>query len=1051
MRLLQKFAVSRPVTTSMFFLGLVLMGLISFRDLEVNFLPDLEFPRLTVVTIYPQSSPEEVENLISSPITDAVGTVSGIDRITSESIEGVSFVTIQFSWGTNVDFAAMEVREKVDLIRGILPEDASKSVVTKFDPSQAPFMELAFFPTGISEHRDLRHFLTTEVKGYFDRIDGVALVQFSGGYEKEVLIDVDHDRLAAHQLSLQELEDAISASNINYPAGHIPMGGMDVLIRTIGEYAKIDDIGRTIVSRGQSGVPIRLSDMAQITDGYRERTGVARYNGQECVIVSVYKEAGKNTVEVADRVKGEFDVIRETFGEQADMAVVFDESLFVRDSIDSLIQDLIVGGMLAFCALILILRNSSSPLILLTVLPISIITTFLFMHLQGLSLNMMTLGGLTMGIGILFDAGNVVLAAIERYIGVGMSPRDAALRGAAEVSGSVTSAVLTTIIIFLPIIFLEGVVGVVFGEMALTVTYSNAVSLIVALTLIPMLSSLRSDRGRDGRDAGPGGIFESLFFRRVAAFELRLDEAYRNRLAKALERPAPVYAAVFVALLGAGGLLFFVERESTPPVDNGIFEISVKNIKGSSLESTSETVRLIEDMLTRESEIKHVISRIGYDEDELMARKGGDVGTHQATIRVVLAEERSAPTREVVARLRDSIRIREDIRVDIHMSEDVLGSLLSPDARAVTLELSGNDLEVLRDIGNRVTDDLADVQGLTDVKASMQDRSREIHVRFDGGRMAVFDLSHDFLARYFRTAIKGSVVTRLRVADEEINVRLRLRESDRRSRNDLDRMLVKSNEGKSVYISSFASIEEEMGFTSVLRSGQSRINRITGELTAEGNRNDVFAGVEDYITRVRLPPGYNINFAGEKEEIEKNFRELMFAFLLAALLIYMVLAAQFESLKLPLVMLVTIPLVMIGITPALLLTGKSLNISSFTGIILLVGIVVDNAALFYEYVEILQREGKSLRNAVLDSGAVVLRPILMNNGTTLLGLLPIALELGQGTEFQSPMAIAVISGLLTSVFLSLFLIPMLFYAILRKEQRETGSNVRQFPQAVTRE
>ncbi|MEQ9364956.1 MAG: efflux RND transporter permease subunit, partial [Leptospirales bacterium] len=856
-------------------------------------------------------------------------------------------------------------------------------------------------------------------------------------------------RLAAHQLSLTELEDAISSSNINYPAGHIPMGGMDVLIRTIGEYARIDDIGRTIVSRGESGVPIRLADMARITDGYRERTGVARYNGKECVIVSVYKEAGKNTVEVADRIKGEFKQIRETFGQQADMALVYDESLFVRNSIDSLIQDLIVGGALAFCALILILRNTSSPLILLTVLPISIITTFLFMHLQGLSLNMMTLGGLTMGIGILFDAGNVVLAAIERYIGRGLSPRDAALRGASEVSGSVTSAVLTTIIIFLPIIFLEGVVGVVFGEMALTVTYSNAVSLVVALTLIPMLSSLR--RNPEGDAAGPWGIFESLFFRRVAALELRLDDAYRNRLAKALERPAPIYAAVVAALIGAVGLLFFVERESTPPVDNGIFEISIKNVKGSSLESTAEAVRLVEDTLAREPNVEHVIARIGFDEDELMARKGGDVGTHQATIRVVLQDERETPTREVVAQLRERIQIREDIRIDIHMSEDVLGSLLSPDARAVTLELSGDDLEVLREIGNRVTGDLSKISGLTDVKASMQEESREIHVRFDESRMAIFDLSHDYLAQYFRTAIKGSVVTRLRVADEEINVRLRLRESDRRSRNDLDRLLVKSSEGKSVYISSFATIEEEMGFTSVLRSGQSRINRITGELAAGGTRNDVFAGVEDYITRVKLPPGYNINFAGEKEEIEKNFRELMFAFLLAALLIYMVLAAQFESLKLPLVMLVTIPLVMIGITPALLVTGKSLNISSFTGIILLVGIVVDNAALFYEYVEILQEEGKSLRDAVLDSGAVVLRPILMNNGTTLLGLLPIALELGQGTEFQSPMAIAVISGLLTSVFLSLFLIPMLFYAILRKKQRESESNLRHFPQAVARE
>ncbi len=1030
MKAIQKFAIERPVTTAMFYLFLILLGLIALKDLEINLLPDLEFPRLTIVTTFPNAAPQEVENLITKPVSEAVGTVNGIEKITSESLEGVSFVTLQFSWGTRIDFAAMEVREKVDLIRGILPEEASKSVVSKFDPSQAPIQEIVFFPPSDAKEKDLRHFLKTEVKGYMDRIDGVALVQFSGGYQKEIQIDVDQTLMNAHNVTLSEMQDAIETSNLNFPAGHIQVGSSDVLIRTLGEYKSLKDIGKTIVSRNDSNVSVKLIDLATVKNGYRERKGVARHNGKECVVVSLFKEAGKNTVDVSKNIRTEMQRINKQFTGDFSYEIVYDEARFVQQSIDNISNELVSGGVLAFLSLILILRNLGSPLILLTVLPISVITTFLLMYFRNLTINMMSLGGLSLGIGMLFDAGNVVLAAIERHIENGVPPKEAALRGANEVAGSITSAVLTTIIVFLPIIFLKGIVGVVFSEMALSITFSLSVSLLVSLTLIPMLSSLRKKNSK-------GFDFQKFrFFQRIAGLEEKMDLVYAEKLSIAIKNPKLLFRIIFFLIVLVVFLLPFVEREFIPKVDSGEFKIEIQNTKGSSLESTSEVAQNIEEILLKEPDIQHVISRIGYDEEQILTRKGGDVGTHQAQIRVVLKEIRKLSTKALVQKLRQKIQIREDIRVNFISGGDILSNLLSPESRAITLELHGNDLSTLSSIGERIKNDISKISGIVDTKTSLEEKAREYHIQYDEDKLGTFNLTHETLSQYLKTAIKGSVVTRLRVSDIEFDVRLRFRESDRKSKDTLDQMMVKLPKGEIIHLTQVVTISQNDGFTSILRSGQSRINRITADVEGK-KQNEILDSLDSYIKSLKLPEGYKISFSGEKEGIEKSLKDLIFAFLLAVILIYMVLAGQFESLVFPLVMLGTIPLIMIGITPAMLLTGKSINISSFTGIILLVGIVVDNAALFYEYVEILEEEGRELQDAIVEAGKIVLRPIIMNNGTTLLGLLPVALELGEGTEFQSPMAIAVISGLITSVFLSLYLIPVLFF-YLRKWQ-EKGS------------
>ncbi|MBL8021334.1 MAG: efflux RND transporter permease subunit [Leptospirales bacterium] len=1030
MRALQRFCINRPVTTGMFYLGVILMGLISFKDLKVNLIPDIEYPRVTIVTLYSNSAPEEIENLITKPISEAVGTVGSIQKIQSESLEGISLVTLQFSWGTNIDFAVMEVREKLDLIRGTLPQDAGRSVVTRFDPNQSAFMEVVFFSKELGNSQDLRHYLRNEVKVFLERADGVAMVQFSGGHRKEVQVDVDAQALSAHRLTLPELREAIASANLNFPAGHITVGSRDVLIRSLGEYNSVEDIKRTIVGRNQQGTPIALSSVAEVHPGYAERTGMARYNGRECVIVSLYKEAGKNTIDVSKNVRKEMDLIRKQFGREVEGDIVYDESNFISNAVQNLIQAILAGAVLAFIALFIILRNIRNPMILLTILPTSVIATFIPMYFYNVSLNMMSLGGLELGIGMLLESGNVVMMSIERYAATGMPAREAALKGANEVAGSVTSAVLTLVVVFLPIVFLKSVVGVVFAEMALTITVATLVSLIVALTLIPTLSSL------DLPWLSRVNLDRYAFVRKIGEWERRLDSAYERRLQYFLNNPRSLFVPVGALFVIACCLFPFIQRSFIPRVDTGEFVINLRANKGTSLAAMSEVVDVVEKQIIGNKEIQHVLSRVGYDEEEVLTTRSSDVGTHLAQIRVIMQNSRSVTARQLAAELERKIKVRDDVDVYLVAKSDVMSGILSPGSRAISLDLAGDDLGTLQDLGRKIKEDLSKVPGVTGMVTSMEDQAREFHVTFDEGHTSGTNLSHSYLADYLKTAIRGSVVTELHLADEEIDIRLRFREEDRKT---IDRVLeipLRTGETGSVYLSQLADLKPGKGYTSILRSGPSRINRITAEISGKDSTT-VYNEIDNYLEKTRLPEGYHITHGGEQENISKSFRELLLAFGLSIVLIYMLLASHFESLVQPFIMLGTIPMIVIGVFPALLITGKSLNDSSFTGIILLVGIVVDNAALLYEYMELLKEEGFELRENIVNASRLVLRPIIMNNGLTILGMIPVALEIGKGSEFQSPLAITVISGLFASAVVSLFVIPVLFHI---RMKRQAGHN-----------
>ncbi|TGK05456.1 efflux RND transporter permease subunit [Leptospira langatensis] len=1023
-----RFCISRPITVAMIWSALVLFGFIALENLKINLMPELEFPKVTIVTGYPNSSSEEVESLITKPVSDAVSTIGGVESVRSESMEGLSTVTVQFSNHTSVDYAIIEIRERIDLVRDSLPQDANKPIVIRFDPSQSAFQEIAIFPKAGMKEKELRSFLTDNVKVYFERVEGLAAVQFSGGYKKEVSVEIDSEKMNSYSISLFDIKKSISLANVSYPAGTLPVGDKDYLIRAVGEFKSVDNIGETVVGSNSQGVPIRLGSFSDIRVGFREQTGIARYNGRDCVIAYLYKESGRNSVEISDHVKLELGNINRKFGKELSAEIVYDESKFIRESISGVTGSLISGMILAFLVLVFLLRNLKSPIILLTVIPASLFSTLLLFYIFGISLNMMSLGGMALGIGMLFDTSNVVFSAIERNLSRGVPIKEASLKGTSEVTGSVVSATLTTVIVFLPIIFFKSIIGIVFGEMALAITISLLMSLFASLTLIPMMTSVLYSISLEPR------FLTEVVFKRSEEFHRNLLTRYEARLISYIQQPKPLVRLISLLFFFSVIFLFILPMEFVPRVDTGEFSIFLKTKNGSGLTHTSEVVSSLESALLKNSDVKSVISRIGYEEDQLGSKKRGNWGSNRAILRVVLKEGAWTSSAEFISKFRKSFRFSEEVEVHFENSGDVLASVVSAEGNGVSLEILGENLNTLNEIGLGLKEQLSKLKGVKDVRTSMEDTSVEYDLSFDSVKASLFNLNNDYLSNYLRMANYGSVVTKIKLENRNRDVRLFFKKGDVGSLDKILGMRVQSPNGNLIQLSQIGTIRESHAPVSIIRSGNSRVNLITAE--ADFNESsDPYEGVKDLIAKAKLPEGYRIRFAGEQENIDKSFGDLIFAFVLAIILIYMLLASQFESLTYSLIMICTIPLMFIGVFPALFIFGKSLNVSSFMGLVLLLGVVVDNAALYYEYVHLLAKENIPLQKVIVDSGKIVLRPILMNNATTILGLLPIMLELQKGTEFQSPMAIVVIIGLLTSFFFSLFLIPVLFYYLLKNQKR----------------
>ncbi|MEE9270615.1 MAG: efflux RND transporter permease subunit [Candidatus Krumholzibacteria bacterium] len=1010
MRSLVALAVRRRVTVTMAAAAVTAFGYVGFQRLSLELFPDIAYPSLTVQTDFPDTAPQEVENLVTRPVEEAVGVLRGLQTIHSVSRPGASEVTLEFDWGTDMDTQSMEVREKLD--RLILPDETEDPIVLRFDPSLDPIMRLAL--AGPGKLVDLRHLADRKLKQEFETIKGVAAAQIKGGFEEEIQVNVDQERLAALGIALDRVRQIVAVSNINLPGGALRGEHSQYLIRTVNEFDTVDEIADLILAQGSSGV-VRLGDVAEVVHGTKERQEITRVNGEECVEIAIFKEGDANSVTVARLVREAIDEWQDKLPKDHALTILFDQSHFIKQSINEVRNAAIIGGILAIMVLFAFLRDVRSTIIIATSIPISIVTTFLLMYRMNISLNIMSLGGLTLGIGMLVDNSIVVLESIFRKRKGGMPLAEASVAGTTEVGPAVIASTLTTVAVFLPIVFVEGVAGQLFKDQAWTVTISLLASLVVAMTVIPMLSGLGGSRRRSrtaSAGAGAGGTLTLGRFSRL----------YDGFVRTAIRRRWATLAVAFGLFFAALGSLRWVGTELIPQLSEGEFYFEVNMPEGTSLVATDRIVHMMEDEAKAQDGIDRFYATVG---SRLVA--GGmslnTKGENLGQINIVM-KNRSDEEGEIAtgARLRRSYESIPDL--EVKFGRPSYFSLRTP----VEVILFGDDLDDLRSYSLELAQELSAVPGLVDVSSSLEAGNPELRVVFDRRRLASMGLDMGTLSETLKNRVQGVVPTRFKEADRQIDIRIRNSEISRKSIGDVRNLVLPGPDGQPIRLLAVADVKLDRSPAEIHRLQQQRAAVITANLKGRSLGSAV-GDIEQVIAATPMPAGITSELGGQNREMQMSFASLRFALGLAVFLVYLVMAATFESFAHPFIVLFTIPLALVGVVAGLLVTHTTISVIVLIGTIMLIGIVVNNAIVLIDQVNRLRRAGVEKFEAVVRAGHVRLRPILMTTLTTILALLPMAIGWGEGAELRSPLAITVASGLFLGALLTLVVIPAAYMVV----------------------
>ena len=1020
-------ATRRRVAISMGAVTLVLFGLIALKDLKVNLLPDLSYPTLTVRTEYRGAAPEEIETLLTRPVEESLGVVKNVISIKSVSRAGQSDVMLEFAWGTDMDRAGLEVREKLEVLQ--LPLESSRPLLLRFNPATDPIMRFGLVftrefteagqGTDESSLKVLRRYADEEVRKRLEPVEGVAAVKISGGLEDEIQIEIDQRKMAQLNLSVDELSARLASENVNVSAGRLEEGTQRYLVRTINQFRSVEEFGGLIIQPGE-GRPIYLRDIANVRSGYSEREAIIRMNGQEAVEIAIYKEGDANTVSVAKSINERLEAAADDLPQGMSMDVVDNQSLFIERAISEVVTAAILGGLLAVLVIFVFLRNIWFTLTIAISIPVSIIATFFFMGQAGISLNIMSLGGIALATGLLVDNAIVVLENISRYRAAGEGLISAAIKGTSEVGGAVIAATLTTIAVFLPLAFVEGIAGQLFRDQALTVAFALAISLIVAMTLIPMMASASGHKSlpRDMGSSRTGRWFSTK---------------YSRLLEWALAHRFMTLAVSSALLLAAIVLLQSIGTELVPQMEQGRFNIMLEAAPGTPLEETDRLEGDMQRLAAADPEVDYVygVAGSGNRIDANPTESGENIA------RMLVAMKPSASEA-------DQARVIGDMRnraggvagLDANFSAPELLSFDKP----LEIEIQGYDLDSLRATSDEVLRRLRASDRFVDVESSLERGHPEIQIFFDQERAASLGLTVKQISDQVVGKIRGRVATRYSWRDRKIDVLVRMSEEERQSIAAVRELIVNPQSERPVPLSAVAEIRVAEGPAEIRRGNQERLALVQANV-AYGDLGNAAREAEALLADMQMPYGLTMNISGQSEEMTASFNSLLFALGLAIFLVYLVMASQFESLLHPFVILFSIPLAAVGVALALWLTGTSLSVIVFIGLIMLAGIVVNNAIVLVDLINQLRERGMERINAIREAARLRLRPIMMTTLTTVLGLLPMAMGLGEGSEMRTPMAITVIGGLLTSTMLTLLVVPVMYSLLDRRrdvEQRQSN-------------
>lgn len=1019
-----RFFVERRVAATMTFAALLLLGLVAAPRLKVSLFPDIVYPRLLILTPYGAVPPEEMETLVSVPVEDAAGAVAGVKKITSRSQEGLSVVEVAFDWGTNLDLATIQVRQKVDLARSVLPQDCGRSLILKHDPSSRAVITLVAKPAGIP-FKDTRDFVEKNIRPLLERVEGVAGVSIRGGFRREIQVEIDLERLKARGLSLDEVKQAVSSSNFNFPAGTVRRDEKELAVRVSGELTDVPSIEQVVLGRSANGSPVTLSQVARITDGSKERTGAAFYNGEPAVLVGIQKEPGKNTVETARAVRQTVDELNRRFHKSVTFAAIQDSSTHISDAIDGVRDSALTGAVISFLVVYAFLRNLRSALIINTSVPLAIIASFAAMYAQGISINVMSLGGLAMGVGMVVDNSIVVLEAIEqnREQHPELSLAESSIRGARMVAASVVASTLTSVTVFLPVVFVSGIAGAVFRDLALAVTYSLLSSLLCAFALVPMLAAIPAGPRMQRIEAALARLFASVFNLADASLSV-MRRSVLEMLRRSLANPRPVLWCAAAFSLG-GFLLFLPLKKSLfPDVDQGMISAELELPAGTTLEQSEALQQRFHRFLSANNLSNHALALLGRDEDDLASLAAGlkkpAYASHELDIKGRI--DSHSFLQETSHALHASGNVEQNLR----MKNDVMEEMLGAPSNAILIQVQADTRPRARQAALALKNEIEKLPGVR-VRSSAEADEPELRLILDKTRAASLGLSAEDVGTLVRLAFAGEIVTSVHEGDREIPVRLRLRAEDRAGIESVRALPIRADSGR-VDLSNILTLRESKSVSSVLRENQRRIEQVRVELGSESTEESVLA----VLRKVSLP-GAAMKVERNNEEVLESMKHLGFAFLLSIILIYQLLAAQFESFVHPLSLALSIPLMSSGASAALFLTGHGLNITSAMGMIMLVGIVCNASVILYEYIQQnrdrLGHEIEKLPEILQTSVEHRIRPILLTTLTTILGLLPLAWPAGSGGDVQAPLAVAVIGGLTVSTVLTMVVFPVVFYVI----------------------
>lgn len=1066
----------RPVAITMLTFAVLLFGMVSMSRLQVTLLPDLSYPTLTVRTELPGAAPTEVETLVTKPVEETLGIIKGVRQVRSVSRAGQSDVTLEFNWGTGMDYAVLDVREKLDALQ--LPKEAVRPIVLRFDPSQDPILRL-----GLALKREegkaaqladdatlkrLRRVAEDLIQKPLEGVDGVAAVKISGGLEDEVQVQVSLQKLAQLNLTLQQIVERLQAENANISGGRVDQGAASYLVRTLNQFKSLDELADTIlVTRAGSNIQIR--DVATVQQGHKEREAIIRIDGGEAVEIALYKEGDSNTVQIADGVKLNLEQLKKSLPQDLELKTLYDQSIFIRQATDEVLKSAIEGGVLAILILYLFLRSAFITAIIAAAIPVSVIATFNLMYAADLSLNIMSLGGIALAIGLIVDDAIVVLENIYRKHEEGLPLVEAAVTGTREVSGAVVASTLTTVAVFFPMVFVQGIAGQLFADQAFVVSVSLMFSLLVSMTLTPMLVARAGGRrqipaaapqvteghaARRGLSTARVFLLETLpmsVVRIVAAvfgalaWALgkvmrplahawsagydRLENHYRHLLDWALDHRGSVLLTALVLFLGSLALLTRIGVELIPPFNQGEFRAELKLAPGTPLEKTDQMLREVSQSVRGHAALSANYSVAGTGNRlDANAESGGE---NFGTVNLMLQSNAYAEEGAVMEALRGTLDGRPGITYKF--ARPTLFTLKTP----LEVEISGYDLDAIARVAEQIRTRMQASDRYTEVQTSLTPGHPELQVVFDQERAAALGLNTAELAQRVARAVQGSVATRYRLADREIDVLVRAAESDRTSLAAVRDLVINTESERPITLSAVADVRLRSGPAEIRRAGQQRVAVVSANF-AYGNLGEAVQELEGILRQVAMPAGVLAEVAGQSEEMEVSFNSLKLALALAIFLVYLVMASQFESLVHPFVIMFSVPLALIGAVLALYLTGTVINVVALIGMVMLIGIVVKNGIILIDLVNRLREQGHSLRAAILEAGPKRLRPILMTTLTAVLGLVPMAIGAGEGAEVRAPMAITVIGGLSISTLLTLVVIPVV-YSLLDRERVEQAA------------